>query len=181
MKSLYKQLTSYAAYHHDPRNKITHFIGVPLVTFAILVPMAWFRFGYDPELPMISGATIFYVSVFIYYLRLDWTIALLQAPFTLTLLLLADWVGRLPFLVSLTVFLATFVGGWVIQLIGHAWEGKRPALADNFLQIFNAPLFLVAEVLFQLGKRPDLNPANGERDVSSAVLEKEEKTAASAI
>jgi len=49
-----------------------------------------------------------------------------------------------------------FVAGWIIQLIGHAFEGKRPALADNLLQIFNAPLFLTVEVLLLLGFRRDL-------------------------
>ena len=34
MTSLRDQLSAYAAYHHDTRNKITHFFGVPLVTFA---------------------------------------------------------------------------------------------------------------------------------------------------
>ena len=92
----------------------------------------------------------------IYYLWLDWTIALLQAPLTLALLWLADWVSLLPFTRSLLVFLATFVGGWLIQLLGHFFEGKRPALADNFMQIFNAPLFLTVEILMLLGFRQDL-------------------------
>ena len=35
MKSLKEQMQSYGAYHKDPRNKLTHFLGVPLVTFAL--------------------------------------------------------------------------------------------------------------------------------------------------
>ena len=57
---------------------------------------------------------------------------------------------------SVSVFLATFVLGWIIQLVGHAIEGRRPALADNILQVFNAPLFLTIEVLSLLGFRHDL-------------------------
>ena len=91
-----------------------------------------------------------------YFLRLDWQITLLQAPFTLTLLWLADRVALWPsFGQSLAVFTATFVGGWIIQLAGHAVEGRRPALAVNFLQLFNAPIFLTAEVVVQLGFRDD--------------------------
>jgi len=41
-------------------------------------------------------------------------------------------------------------------LAGHAIEKRRPALADNFFQIFIAPLFLVAEIFFFLGFRKDL-------------------------
>jgi uncharacterized membrane protein YGL010W len=161
MKSLKEQLSGYAAYHRDPRNKVTHFFGVPLVTFALFVPMGWFRFVHAWDVPLLSAASVFYLSVFAYYLCLDWLIALLQAPFTFSLLWLADQVALWPFEPSLLVFLATFLGGWTIQLLGHALEGKRPALSDNFLQIFNAPLFLVAEVLFWLGRRKDLRPSLG--------------------
>ena len=44
-----------------------------------------------------------------------------------------------------------------VQLIGHAFEGRRPALADNLLQIFNAPLFLTAEVVALLGGKRSPN------------------------
>jgi len=155
MKTLKEQMHSYAAYHRDPRNKLAHFVGVPLVTFALLLLLGWFRFAPAPDLPL-TAATIFYVVVFVYYLCLDRQVALLQAPFTLALLFLADWVARLPFAESAAVFGATMIGGWAIQLAGHAIEGKRPALADNVMQIFNAPLFLTVEVMFLLGFRKDL-------------------------
>jgi uncharacterized membrane protein YGL010W len=155
MSTLKEQLQSYGAYHRDPRNKLTHFVGVPLVTFSLFLFLGWFRFAPAPGLPL-SAATLFYLTVFLYYLRLDWPIALLQAPVNLALLWLADRAAVLPFGRSLGVFLATFLGGWVVQLVGHAIEGRRPALADNLLQIFNAPLFLTAEVLWLLGFRNDL-------------------------
>ena len=47
----------------------------------------------------------------------------------------------------------------MIQLVGHAVEGRKPALADNVLQIFVAPIFLAAEALFALGYKPALHAA----------------------
>ena len=88
--------------------------------------------------------------------------ALLQAPVNLVLLALADLAALLPFRESLLIFFATFVGGWVFQLLGHAIEGRRPAPADNLLQIFNAPLFLTVEVLFLFGLRKDLRETPAE-------------------
>ena len=155
MLTLKQQMQSYGAYHKDPRNKLTHFFGVPLVMFALLLVLGWFRFIHTPDLP-ITVATFFYLGVFLYYLRLDWQVALLQAPFTLTLLWLADWAAVRPFRQSFLLFLGTFVLGWTIQLIGHAIEGRRPALADNILQVFNAPLFLTVEALAMAGFRKDL-------------------------
>lgn len=155
MLTLKQQMQSYGAYHRDPRNKLTHFLGVPLVTFSLFLFLGWFRFVH-PEILPITAATLFYLAVCVYYFRLDWAIALIQLPFTLILLMAADWVAKqsLPF--SGSVFLATFVLGWIIQLVGHAMEGRRPALADNILQIFNAPLFLTVEALALGGFRKDL-------------------------
>ena len=45
MTSLKEQLVSYGAYHQDPRNKLTHFVGVPLVTFSLFLVLSWFRFA----------------------------------------------------------------------------------------------------------------------------------------
>lgn len=160
MRSLREQMQSYGAYHRDPRNKLTHFVGVPLVMFALFLLLGWFRFIHAPELP-ITVATVFYLVVSIYYLRLDAAVAVLQLPFSLTLLWLADWAARLPFRQSLAVFLTTFVAGWIFQLAGHALEGRRPALVDNLLQVFNAPLFLTVEALTLLGFRRDLSEPEG--------------------
>ena len=64
-----------------------------------------------------------------------------------------------PIGVGFVWFLVFFGGGWVIQLIGHVWEGRKPALVDNFFQIFVAPIFLAAEVFFALGYKPGLHAA----------------------
>jgi uncharacterized membrane protein YGL010W len=156
MISLKQQIQNYGAYHRDPRNKLTHFIGVPLVTFSLFEALAWFRFVHAPGLP-ITAATFFYLAVLVYYTRLDPMIAWLQFPFTFVLFCLADMAAVQPAGRSVAIFLSTFVLGWIIQLVGHAIEGKRPALADNLLQVFNAPLFLTVEVLAQFGLRGDLS------------------------
>jgi hypothetical protein len=58
---------------------VTHFVGVPLVTFAIFLFLAWLRFAPAPEGPY-SGTVLFYLVVFLYYLALDRRVALLQSP-----------------------------------------------------------------------------------------------------
>lgn len=154
MRTMQEQMQAYAGYHHNFWNKFTHFFGVPIVVYSLFVPMGWFRFA-PADIPL-TGATLFYLSTFVYYCRLDWTVALFQAPITLLILYLADITSRLPFLESLGWFFASFAAGWIIQLIGHYFEGKRPALADNILQIFNAPLFLTLEILMFLGFKKEL-------------------------
>jgi len=62
-------------------------------------------------------------------------------------------------LVGFAVFLACFVGGWALQLVGHAFEGRKPALVHNLAQIFFAPAFLIAEPLFAIGAERELKHA----------------------
>jgi uncharacterized membrane protein YGL010W len=64
-------------------------------------------------------------------------------------------------------FLVLFVGGWVLQFLGHHYEGKRPALLDNIFQAFIGPMFLVAEAMVVMGHRKDLADAMGEGDVTA--------------
>jgi uncharacterized membrane protein YGL010W len=65
-----------------------------------------------------------------------------------------------------TAFTVLFVGGWVLQFLGHHYEGKRPALLDNIFQGFIGPMFLVAETVVVMGHRRDLAEAMGEDDVT---------------
>ena len=150
MKPLAEHMAFYAAYHRDRRNQLTHFIGVPAIAFSILIPMAWVGLG------PLSLALLFLLGTLVWYWRLDRGLAITMAIFFLPVWLVAEWIGQMPLAVGLTVFLLFFVGGWVFQLVGHVFEGRKPALVDNFLQVLIAPLFLAAEVYFALGLRPEL-------------------------
>ena len=44
-----------------------------------------------------------------------------------------------------------FVVGWVIQFVGHWYEGKKPAFVDDIVGLLVGPMFVVAEALFMLG------------------------------
>ena len=154
---LVDQLAMYSAYHRDARNRATHFIGVPAIAFAILVPLGWGRFavgGVD-----ISLAMLFVAATLAFYLHLDRALALASAAVFLPVLALAEWVAGLGAATGWTIFALFFVGGWLLQLVGHGFEGRRPALLDNLLQIFIAPIFLIAEVFIALGLKRDLAAA----------------------
>jgi uncharacterized membrane protein YGL010W len=73
--------------------------------------------------------------------------------------LAAGWLAGQGALVGWSAFGALFVGGWILQLLGHVFEKRKPALADNLFQIFIAPIFLCAELFFALGYKPKLHAA----------------------
>jgi uncharacterized membrane protein YGL010W len=44
------------------------------------------------------------------------------------------------------------VGSWIAQFVGHGvFEKRAPALLDNLLYTLAAPLFVVVEIMFELG------------------------------
>ena len=151
MKTLDEQMSIYAAYHRNRWNRCTHFIGVPAIVFAILIPMS--------RVPLAGDATlahVFVIAVLAYYFVLDVALAFATAIVTGALLYAAQLAAATGSLSSWVWFGMFFAGGWVFQLVGHVFEGRKPALADNLFQIFVAPIFLVAEASFALGFKRDV-------------------------
>jgi uncharacterized membrane protein YGL010W len=154
MKPLEEQMSFYLRYHRNPKNRLTHFVGVPLIMFSLFVVLGLLRIqiaGFG-----VSAATVLAVVVLVYYFRLDIVLAMAMTLFTAVLLFFANRIVDEGLVTALAVFAVTFVGGWILQLIGHAFEGKRPALVDNFFQVFIAPIFLMAELFFALGYKRDI-------------------------
>jgi uncharacterized membrane protein YGL010W len=44
-----------------------------------------------------------------------------------------------------------FVLGWVIQFVGHYYEGRKPAFADDLVGLLVGPMFVVMELLAAAG------------------------------
>ncbi|MGF6168116.1 hypothetical protein BK674_20610 [Pseudomonas moraviensis] len=154
MKSLVDHLSQYAAYHRDPRNIVSHFIGIPLIVVAVAVLLS------RPEWSLgglwVSPAVVVALASAWFYLRLE-----LQLGVLMTLLMgLSVWIGHAlaqqSTLVWLSSGLAMFVIGWVIQFVGHHYEGRKPAFVDDISGLIVGPLFVVAEVAFLLGMRQEL-------------------------
>ncbi len=151
----------YSAYHQDARNRATHFIGVPIIVLSLFIPLAWLRIelGGVP----ISAGMILAAIVLAYYLALDLVLGVAMVLVFALLLEAGEHIAALGPAAGWTWFGVLFVGGWILQLVGHVFEGRRPALTDNLFQIFIAPIFLCAEVFFALGYKPGLQAAVRER------------------
>ena len=146
-----RQLAIYASYHRDERNRATHFIGIPAIVFSILVPLALVQ---DSG---ISAAMLVALLAVLGWIALDRTIGFAMLIVMVPMLAVAEWVARTYGSgTAWLVFAIFFIGGWAFQLIGHVWEGRRPALADNLFQAFIGPMFIMAEVLMALGLKRDL-------------------------
>ena len=151
---LIAQLTKYAAYHRDPRNIATHYVGVPMIVLAVISFLS--RPGF--QLMGLSLSPIWFVlaAAAVFYLRLD-----LRFGITMTVLFvlgafLTSFIASQTTLVWALSSAALFIVGWVIQFIGHYYEGKKPAFVDDLVGLLIGPLFVTAEIGFNLGLRLEL-------------------------
>jgi len=152
MKNIIKQMSTYNQYHTKPITKITHFIGIPFILFAMQFYFSTIHlpFGFTNNL---SLAWPILFALIIYYAFLDLT---LSALFTLISFPLTYWAQLSTNYFTFYLPLSLFILGWTFQFIGHYFEGKKPALLFNFFQIIIAPLFLMAEICFFFGFRKNL-------------------------
>ncbi|MBD1582476.1 Mpo1 family 2-hydroxy fatty acid dioxygenase [Pseudoalteromonas sp. S16_S37] len=157
MSQLEQKLINYAKYHRDRRNIATHFAGIPLIVVALGIML------YIPVLQfntvMLTPALVVVLLCSGYYLRLDFRLgALMSLLFALVYAaakqLYIGWPDDKSWFYLLGVLL--FVVGWVLQFIGHYFEGKKPAFVDDLIGLIIGPLFVVVEVLFMFGLMKEL-------------------------
>jgi len=161
MKTLIDHLAQYADYHRDPRNIQTHFVGVPMIMFAVVVLLSrpvW-ALGALPATPALFAA----LAASVFYFRLDARFGLAMAAILAAMLAGAQWFAAQSTAVWLTAGIGLFAVGWVIQFVGHYFEGRKPAFVDDLVGLLVGPLFVVAEWAFALGLRKQVQAAVEER------------------
>jgi uncharacterized membrane protein YGL010W len=157
-----RQLASYAAVHRDWRNKATHFVGIPVIVFSLMLALSLWRFEVMGR--EWTGSLLVSLLAVLGWLALDLGVGIVMAAIMVVAWFAAEALASAlgPPSAVWIAFLVLFVGGWVLQFVGHFYEGKRPALLDNIFQAFIGPMFLVAETLVMMGQRSDLAEAMDE-------------------
>ena len=155
MKTLHDHLSQYAAYHRDPRNIATHFVGIPMIVVAVVTLLSRPALALDSGV-VLSPALLAIAGSLAFYFRLDTRFGVVMTA----LLALAGWAGAQLAVQSTAVWLGAglglFVAGWVTQFVGHYYEGKKPAFVDDLVGLVVGPLFVVAEAGFVIGLRDEV-------------------------
>ncbi len=139
-------LAQYAEYHRDRRNIATHFFGIPLIVFAIGVllargsvagvNLAWIVWAASTAWYMTRGNLVLGLAVSLV------NAALMALAIPLATGTTAAWLGW---------GVGLFTVGWILQFIGHYYEGRKPAFVDDLVGLLVGPMFVVAEWLFAAG------------------------------
>ena len=154
---LIDQLSQYATYHRDRRNIVTHFIGIPMIVASVCVLLSRPSLA---SLPWLTPGSIVSALATLYYLRLDLRYALVLAAYlTGCLYGSSTMLNDLALGPWLAVGAGLFAVGWIIQFVGHWFEGRKPAFVDDLIGLLIGPLFVAAEAGFLLGLRTDVEAA----------------------
>ena len=154
MNPLIAQLGKYAAYHRDPRNIATHFVGVPMIVLAVTSFLS--RPGLELFGLALSPVWFVLAAVAVFYFRLDVRFGLTMTALFVLSAFLSSFIAAQSTVVWLVASAGLFIVGWTIQFIGHYYEGKKPAFVDDLVGLLLGPLFVTAEVGFALGLRREV-------------------------
>nr|WP_288465882.1 Mpo1-like protein [uncultured Pseudomonas sp.] len=170
MKTLVDHLAQYAAYHRDRRNIVTHFVGIPMIVLAVTVLLS--RPGLLVGSLWISPATLAALLSTLFYLRLDVRFGVVMGVLLGLCLWFSAGLAMAGTALWLSMGLGLFVVGWIIQFIGHFYEGRKPAFVDDLMGLIIGPLFVVAEAAFLLGLRQEIEHQVVERAGPTCIRER---------
>lgn len=157
MKTLIDQLSKYASYHRDRRNIVTHFIGIPMIVASVCILLS--RPMLIDDMPWLTPAGIVSLLATLYYLKLDVRYGIVLGSYLAACLAWSASLTHLDTAQWLELGGGLFLVGWVIQFIGHYFEGKKPAFVDDLIGLLIGPLFVAAEAGFLFGLRKDVASA----------------------
>ncbi len=154
-------MVQYAHYHRDRRNIATHLLGVPLIFMAIGIMLTQPEWGVADR--VLTPAWLVWGVTSLWYLSRG-NLLLGLATVLVNGLLIASAHVLAPMaapwgLQHWQLGLALFVVGWIIQFVGHYWEGRKPAFVDDIVGLLVGPMFVVGEVLMAIGLLAQLRMA----------------------
>lgn len=130
----------YFSSHQHPTNRLTHKVAIPVIVLHIVAMLDWVKLVTIPGFPggVLTLGIVAWALATVWYLRADVKLGLIVAAG----MALCFPLGRMMPVWSVV---AIAVGGWLIQLAGHAvWEKKSPSFLTNMVHALVGPLFFVA-------------------------------------
>ncbi|MEY3886678.1 MAG: hypothetical protein RL650_770 [Pseudomonadota bacterium] len=156
-RSASELMVQYAHYHRDRRNIATHLVGIPLIVLSIGMLLSLVSMDIAGQ-PVTLAAVLWLFSTLWYLTRGNLLLGLATSAVNGALIALAHtpeaaagWGLNLIWDAAWFPGLAVFVMGWIIQFVGHIYEGRKPAFVDDVVGLLVGPMFVVGEVLMMAG------------------------------
>lgn len=151
MKTVDQWLAEYGESHQHPRNKLLHWICVPVIVVSLVGLLASLPVPpvFAAVAPRLHWGTLLLALGVLYYFILSWSLAWGMVAFVLAVQLAVTGLERLPGALWV-VCAALFVVAWIGQFVGHHLEGKRPSFFKDVQFLMIGPLWLLASIYRRL-------------------------------
>jgi uncharacterized membrane protein YGL010W len=133
-------LAHYGESHQHPTNETIHYFAIPLIMLSLVGLM----YSLHPWL-----AYVFIAASMVYYVQLSLVFLVTMLVWSALLLWLIHAMGSYVWQISL----ATFIGAWIAQFVGHQLEGKKPSFFEDIQYLWVGPLFVLSKLFMKLGIR----------------------------
>ena len=147
MKTPDQWFDQYGECHRHPTNKLIHWFAVPLI-FVSIIGLLW-----EIPLPIIfpqhallNWSTLILIGVLLFYFRLSIRLGIGMAVFSILAVTAVAYYDQLNWSATWLASLLLFIVLWVLQFIGHAIEGKKPAFFDDVKFLLIGPLWLMGYI-----------------------------------
>lgn len=142
-------MANYGRQHRHAFNIALHLVFVPTI-----LATSWVPFAFVPLTGRLTLAEPIAILMWIGWFRLDRGFALAALPMVIGGLAGTHALAALGWPTGAWWALGLWVAGWIAQFVGHAIEGRRPALVgDGVVALYSAPLFVAAELCRFAGLR----------------------------
>jgi len=155
MRNINSLLDEYGDSHLDRRNKVIHWICVPLIVWTV-VALLWsvpFPFDLGSGIVPLNWAVIALLLVQVYYFRLSRRLGLGLMLYNLAMLWLTAMIEQVSPWPLWLVAAIGFVVAWIGQFVGHVFEGKRPSFFKDLQFLLIGPAWLMSFVYKKAGLR----------------------------
>ena len=143
MRTVQEYFCEYEGHHCNKYNKMTHYLGIPLIIVGLMGLLARIPFsfhvyaGYQIDAAIITAAVVY----FLFYVRMH---------FVLSIFMLGCFAGfyYVAMYMNIYALLGVFVVGWILQLVGHAvFEKEKPSFMDNLVHLLIGPLWILNNII----------------------------------
>lgn len=147
-------LAAYGESHRHPVNQLFHWLAVPVIYWCVLALLTALPFPAGWQVvPGLDWGAVAAVLAVLYVAALSLPLAFGMAALSLACLVIAAACRRWGELPIWQPALFVFVLAWVLQLIGHKIEGRRPSFLRDLQFLLIGPTWLLAKVYRVVGLR----------------------------
>jgi len=144
LNRLEREIEEYRSYHRTQVNRLSHFVGIPIILFSLFGALSWIRVSLLGGV-YLSGATVLLMVLVFFYFKISRRIALAFAAWSAPLLILAHQMFLESNRRAVVAVVVLFIIGWIFQAVGHTFEKNRPAFFTHWKHLWRGPLFITYE------------------------------------